>query len=396
MHIDVFCTVIDNHGDLGVCWRLSQQLAERGVSVRLFIDRWEDVAWLAPEQSYRGLNIEMKPWPEADSPSTAFLQEPRPDAVISAFGCALPASYLQAMQTMKLLVKPPVWVNLDYFSAEPFSRRCHGLPSPVLQGPGEGLTQWFFYPGLVEGTGGLLRPSQPPEPLNAADRAAFLKPFGLADWPGRLSLLFCYEPEPLAVWLGALWDEIKASGLMPAQEPLALIVPAGRAHEAVARALAPLGHTLPPVGAYLAHPQLRIQCLPWISQTTFDQWLRVSEAHAVRGEDSLAQALWTAQPVLWQIYPQADGVHEAKLEAFLDEVIQDMPDALAQTVRVLHRVWNGFLPAHLIDGGALWWGNWLPARTLRAQWRMAMQARRATWLHQPDLVTNLMAFIEAH
>ncbi|MFN3587309.1 MAG: elongation factor P maturation arginine rhamnosyltransferase EarP, partial [Moraxellaceae bacterium] len=33
---DLFCTVIDNYGDLGVCWRLARQLAaEHGVAVTL-------------------------------------------------------------------------------------------------------------------------------------------------------------------------------------------------------------------------------------------------------------------------------------------------------------------------------------------------------------------------
>ena len=27
---DLFCRVIDNHGDLGVCWRLARDLAARG------------------------------------------------------------------------------------------------------------------------------------------------------------------------------------------------------------------------------------------------------------------------------------------------------------------------------------------------------------------------------
>ena len=30
MSWDIFCRVIDNHGDLGVCWRLSVDLAQRG------------------------------------------------------------------------------------------------------------------------------------------------------------------------------------------------------------------------------------------------------------------------------------------------------------------------------------------------------------------------------
>ena len=35
MQWDLFCRVIDNHGDLGVCWRLAADLASRGQTVRL-------------------------------------------------------------------------------------------------------------------------------------------------------------------------------------------------------------------------------------------------------------------------------------------------------------------------------------------------------------------------
>ena len=32
---DIFCNVIDNYGDIGVCWRLARQLAnEHGLAVR--------------------------------------------------------------------------------------------------------------------------------------------------------------------------------------------------------------------------------------------------------------------------------------------------------------------------------------------------------------------------
>ena len=32
---DIFCTVIDNYGDAGVCWRLASQLAGRGQRVEV-------------------------------------------------------------------------------------------------------------------------------------------------------------------------------------------------------------------------------------------------------------------------------------------------------------------------------------------------------------------------
>ncbi|MDR2678109.1 MAG: elongation factor P maturation arginine rhamnosyltransferase EarP, partial [Zoogloeaceae bacterium] len=36
---DIFCHVVDNFGDIGVCWRLARQLAgEHGLAVRLWVD----------------------------------------------------------------------------------------------------------------------------------------------------------------------------------------------------------------------------------------------------------------------------------------------------------------------------------------------------------------------
>jgi hypothetical protein len=48
MRWDIFCRVIDNLGDVGVCWRLAADLAARGQTVRLWLDDARSLAWLAP------------------------------------------------------------------------------------------------------------------------------------------------------------------------------------------------------------------------------------------------------------------------------------------------------------------------------------------------------------
>ena len=48
MRWDIFCKVIDNHGDVGVCWRLATALAGPDDSVRLWIDDPSALAWMAP------------------------------------------------------------------------------------------------------------------------------------------------------------------------------------------------------------------------------------------------------------------------------------------------------------------------------------------------------------
>ena len=45
---DVFCRVVDNFGDIGVCWRLAADLAARGQHIRLWVDDPSALTWLAP------------------------------------------------------------------------------------------------------------------------------------------------------------------------------------------------------------------------------------------------------------------------------------------------------------------------------------------------------------
>ena len=38
-HWDIFCTVVDNYGDIGVTWRLAKQLvAEYDIPINLWVD----------------------------------------------------------------------------------------------------------------------------------------------------------------------------------------------------------------------------------------------------------------------------------------------------------------------------------------------------------------------
>ena len=163
---DIFCEVIDNHGDLGVCWRLAAQLATLGHSVRLWVDDASALAWMAPgavEGHFPG--IQVLPWTlpfEASMPPERLESLPVADVWIEAFGCEIAPEFIAAQRHSTLgsgqnHSKTPVWINLEYLSAESYVERNHGLPSLVSHGPGQGLTKHFFYPGFTLRTGGLLR-----------------------------------------------------------------------------------------------------------------------------------------------------------------------------------------------------------------------------------------------
>jgi hypothetical protein len=66
--------------------------------------------------------------------------------------------------------------------------------------------------------------------------------------------------------------------------------------------------------------------LPWLPQTDFDHLLAAADLALVRGEDSVVRAQLVGRgPVLWQIYPQSDGAHAPKLDAWMDRLLAGSP-----------------------------------------------------------------------
>ena len=362
---DVFCTVIDNHGDLGVCWRLATQLRDAGHQVRLWVDDPSALAWMAPG-ALKGLEdgISVLAWPQAGPATLAAsttLDGLEPAQIwVEAFGCHIPESFVAAQLAARQAQQrpPPVWINLEYLSAEPWVARMHSLPSPLLHGPAQGCTKWFYYPGFTPDTGGLLREAHLLEHQKTFEQSASLSPSATT----HISL-FCYESPALAELLGALAQT---------QPEAHLWACAGRPTQAVQNVLA-------------AQPKLARQlqwtALPYMPQPQFDQLLWSCQLNFVRGEDSLVRALWAGQPLVWHIYPQDDGAHIAKLDAFLDWL--QAPDSL----RAFHHRWNG-LGTPLAQQALAW----PPANTL-AEWRACVRAARERLLLQPSLVEQLALFV---
>ena len=357
---DIFCQVIDNYGDLGVCWRLASQLGARGQQVRLWVDDARALSWMAPQGSP---GVQVLPWPQ-QAPADGV-----GDVLIEAFGCEITPEFIAACaDQQRVRGQKTLWINLEYLSAESYVERCHRLPSPVMSGPGAGLTRWFFYPGFTPATGGLLREPdllQRQQHFHTHQRAAWRVRHGVA--PEALAIsLFCYEPALLPAWLMQLAQR-------PAQGSTAahLLVTAGRASAAVAAATVPT--------------QLAISQLAHCSQSAFDELLWACDLNCVRGEDSLVRALWAGQPLVWHIYPQHDDAHHAKLQAFLDWL--QAPPSLRQ----FHWLWNG-LPGSADSTPERSDFPVLDSATLHS-WRECIQHARQRLLAQPDLLTQLLGFV---
>lgn len=367
---DIFCEVVDNFGDVGVTWRLARQLAgEYGQQVRLWIDDLPAFARLNPQADIRAARqvlsgVEVYHWiPEWQDVEPA-------DVVIEAFACQLPKGFTVAMAQC---AKPPLWLNLEYLSAEDWVAGCHALPS--LQS--NGLSKFFFFPGFTPDTGGLLRERGLLErrdrfQADPSARRAFLRSLGIETLLNeRLMSLFCYELPALGQWLQPLAES-------------ALFT----------RLLVPEGRILKNLGAWLGVETLRagdthvrgaltIQIVPFVSQEAFDCLLWCCDLNCIRGEDSFVRAQWAGRPLLWHIYPQDDQVHLHKLEAFLSRYCAGLDNELSEHVRTVWLAWN----THQAPGLA--WTALLARLP-------ALQAHAERWCRtlagQVDLAGQLVAF----
>ncbi|OZA27024.1 MAG: hypothetical protein B7X93_09815 [Hydrogenophilales bacterium 17-61-9] len=329
---DIFCNVIDNYGDIGIAWRLARGLArEHGLDVRLWVDDlrafqriWPAIAVDLDRQVCEGVAV--CAW------RTPFVAIEPGQVVIEAFGCALPESCLTAMSER---TPPPVWINLEYLSAEAWVAGHHRLPSPHPRLP---LTKYFFFPGYTPDTGGLLA-----EAGLADARAAFLETALPAFWrqfdldmpaTGELRVsLFAYENPALPALLDAWAADAR---------PVTCLVPEGRVIPQLADWL---GVPDLKVGDVAQRGALRLQIVPFLDQDTYDHLLWACHLNFVRGEDSCVRAQWAARPLVWQAYPQHEHAHWNKLDALLALYTADLDGVAARAVSGLWRCWNGIADA---------------------------------------------------
>ena len=372
---DIFCNVIDNYGDIGVCWRLARQLvAEHGIAVRLWVDALDAFHTLCPTidpalvtQVAEG--VEVRAW------HSPFPEAVPGEVVIEAFACQLPESFVQAMSERP---QPPAWINLDYLSGEAWVAGCHTLPSPHPRLP---LTKYFFFPGFDGQTGGLLRESDLSDQravfaASAEQQTALWHILG-GEAPAADALrvsLFAYENQAIADLL-----ETWANG----EKPVCCLAPATRTRPALEAWAA---QTLP-AGSIVRRGQLELRAIPFVSQPDYDRLLWSCDLNFVRGEDSFVRAQWAARPMIWQIYPQDDDAHRVKLAAFVDRYVAGLPETEAALLRSTFTDWNdchntGRFSTH-------WWSRYLSAlpalRVHAALWQKNLQK-------QEDLCSNLVRF----
>lgn len=371
----LFCKVVDNFGDIGICWRLARQLQrEHGVAVTLWVDDLRSFQRICPEvqpdaELQQVAGVLVRHWRDQDG---VFAAADIADIVIEFFGCDIPPGYIAAMVDCD---PRPVWLNLEGLTAEEWVEGCHTLPSSHPRLP---LTKHFYFPGFTAKTGGLLREAsldgeRRQFQSDPAVMAAFLGQFGVtpAQMASTKVSLFCYPPAPVAA-LFDVWRDGDA--------PVTCLVPEGVAAQAVQAFLGAGAKA----GAAQTRGALTVRVLPFVAQPDYDKLLWACDLNFVRGEDSFVRAQWAGRPFIWHIYPQDENLHHVKLRAFLQRYASDIDSLTGFSL-----CWNGAAEVVRPSGWAGLWAS-LQADLPRAVRRSADWQRKM--FENSDLCENLLRF----
>jgi uncharacterized repeat protein (TIGR03837 family) len=390
---DIFCKIVDNYGDIGICWRLSQQLTnEHQLQIRLLIDNLEIASHIianldATKQQQTINGIQICTWDESTNEGA--------DVAIETFGCNLPEPYVQQMQSNKTL-----WINLEYLSAESWVSDFHAKPS---QHPTLALTKHYFFPGFSDATGGLIR-----EKELISQRDEFLNSVSLQTglWRKMTWQKLCDAEEA-----EMLSNTIKISAFCYPQAQIESLLTALQNTKQHISLYLPFNSTLDTFNSFLTDFKLKIgdvihknnltvHILPFLSQVDYDRLLWACDLNFVRGEDSWIRAIWAGKPFVWQPYLQADNTHIGKLNAFLDVYSNAASPEVKTLLYEASLAWSGndgagnkAQPGQISDNTSkpeIWQSliSQLPSLHTYAE------QRADAFISQPDLATKLVIFSE--
>ncbi|MEO3682061.1 elongation factor P maturation arginine rhamnosyltransferase EarP [Shewanella vesiculosa] len=335
-HWDIFCTVVDNYGDIGVTWRLAKQLAsEYGIPINLWVDDLLSFSHILPllnpaksQQEFNGVNIFH--W---ENPIK--IEYEAGAVIIEAFACELPSQVKSIIGQLHIQpdTQTPIWLNLEYLSAEKWVDGCHGLPSTQPNG----VKKWFYFPGFSPKTGGLICETQlfkqrDQWQADPKHKLALFEQLGLQgiNAQDRVISVFSYETPALTA-LCELWQA--------SSTPIHALIPKGRSLHSLSSLLPCAIADLMP-GQQFTLGNLTIHILPMTDQNDFDRLLWSCDFNIVRGEDSFLRAQWAAKPFIWHIYPQEDDYHLVKLQAFMQIYCDNLAPEIATTWSEVNSAFN--------------------------------------------------------
>lgn len=297
--IDIFCDVIDNFGDAGVCFRLARSLKmeHSDMQIRLFSNNLKEFSALDSETDPKKNIQKVKDiiLLSYDLITEEYLKDYQiPAVVIEAFACQIPELYYE-----KALNSNCVIINLDHLSAEKWIEGVHLKESLT----GKKSKKYFFMPGFNKNSGGLILDRMLSDEEYAIKRSEFMHRFGF-DEDGIFMTVFTYEHD-----FENMISDIKSSG-----KKVNMVVFGEKSCNSISQLM------------NMQDQNLKITLSDFLDQDDYGDLLKISDLNFVRGEDSWARACLSGKPFIWHAYFQEENYQLIKVKAFLETIEEYFED----------------------------------------------------------------------
>ena len=291
MNISIFCKVVDNFGDIGVCYRLAKRLQSINPDnvISLVVSNLDafhsinnQINSALPYQVAEGLEI--YDWNAEDFCFSAFSADDgaKLGVILECFQCGRPEWLDKILfddhqgQGKAGLSRIVQIIMIDYLTAEKYADDFHCLQSLTRSSK---VRKVNFMPGFTEKTGGLIIGQ-------GWEKVCERNVHGPV-------LFFMYDND---------WQPL-ASALKEAGRTV--LVGQGKGRDSFVEAASRSGFR-------------NLEILPFMNQDQWDDMMKSCSALFVRGEESLARACLSGIPFVWQAYPQSDEYQLVKVKALLD------------------------------------------------------------------------------
>ena len=292
--IDIFCHCVDNFGDAGVAYRFAKEFkaAHPVCRVRLFVD---DMGTLREIAGGVDVSLAVQEYKSVTCVKTLSLDSALAgalgvaDVMVETFACHIPEPLMElAYDNSKLIV------NLEYLSAEEWVEDYHLKESLLGRGT---VRKFYFMPGFRETTGGLI--------INSRLEGWLDNLISTPDDGQLIGTVFTYERG---------FDTL-ISDLVDFGRDTTLLVFGDKSRRGMSATLERAGCG----GAYQRGvcKNIRLIYMPFIDQHDYDTLLCCTDFNIVRGEDSLARALLSGKPFIWNAYIQDEKYQLVKVNALL-------------------------------------------------------------------------------
>jgi uncharacterized repeat protein (TIGR03837 family) len=304
MIISIFCKIIDNFGDVGVCWRLVKNLAlmcqqhaeyAQNYQINLYIDDVYILYKMMDATDMQSWNICIHTWNEVCADNIAYDDA---NCVISTFACKLPNAYQINMP------ESICWIQLDYLATETWADNYHGLHAMLGK-----HKRYFFTPGFTHKTAGLFTKDF------TITKKIIPESHIITSANKNLNMfIFAYITPTMLQHLHVIYKIHQSS-----EYNINISMPQS-VYAALCKEIANKNHSIGTnFGMYhdLLNLSAAIHVCDFCTQNNFDALLQTFDIVWVRGEDSFIRAQLCAKPMLWQAYIQNEDVHLDKVNGFL-------------------------------------------------------------------------------